>query len=1319
GERPSLTEYTEKYPELAAEIRDLFPALVMMEDLGSVAGRPALPLAGPLPEQLGDFRILRQIGRGGMGLVYEAVQESLGRHVALKVLPFHALMEPTLLERFRQEARAAARLHHTNIVPVFGIDEHEGIHYYAMQFIQGQNLDEVIHEVKRLRDPHTTAKPEPARSLSGNVAHSLLSGEFQKAAADALPVSLDPKTEPRPDSAHSDAPSDLTTQSEAQYFRSVARVGIQVSDALEYAHRQGVIHRDIKPSNLLLDLYGTVWITDFGLAKAEDSGELTNTGDLVGTIRFMAPERLDGKTDPRSDIYGLGITLYEMLTLQPAFADSKRARLTQRILREEPPRPRLLDPRIPRDLETIVLKATAKEPTSRYPNAEMLAEDLRRFLADRPIRARRSSWAEQAWRWCRRNPSWAAMLGSVAVLLLSIGVGLWVGLVRLHAAVGRAELAERSTQERLYFSLVQQALATSRSRRPGQRFETLAKVAEATRLARAMDWLPDKTFELRTAAISGLSMADLYPGRSYAYPASADGFFDFEETLSRFACTDLQGRCTIRRILDNREVYHLVGPARPPGTHDAPLPVFSDDGRFITILYELGPAQVWRLEGAEPELMLTEKEVWRAYYLPYTQQIAFSHSDGAISIYSLVTGREIQRWPPDLSSNAPRRQMTLAFHPTAPLMAVGSYFAPEVQIRQLDNGGVVRKLDMPSRCSDVAWHPHGQLLAITEGDTGGIHLYEGTTFQHVRTLQGRVGGTKVNFNHTGDRLVANGWGSSLQLYDVASSQLLFQYHGKPPLRTRFDHDDALLAATIEHGRVSLLQVGDGHEYRTLAPVAGEPEYGAAAVHPEGQLLTVVVKQRGASLRGVEFWNVNTGEHLGSLPLLGVSDLCFECNPSGALLTMGTFGSFRWPVRIDPGRTRVVIGPPERLPLPPCHRLSRSRDSRVLVGAARAVGEWQPHAGAWILHTDRSAPAQRLEAKRDLLSAIVDPEGRWVVTENFRWKEAKIWDAADGRLLRDLGAYVAPQFSPNGRWLAVVGKESRLLRAGSWEPGPPLHCVAVFSPDNQLLADIDATHVIRLMEIESGREVARLEEPNLEGPIGRCFTPDGTRLITTTNGSVGGVHVWDLSALRKRLKEMELDWDMPELSPTRKPASQLRLEVLGAEGFSSGARAYNELDQEHPAAAAAELEKAVELLPQFDWAANQLARLYVIGPKSLRNAKRAVALAERAIQLCPCDVTYKSTLGMAYYRAGQWQAARDTLEASRRDSLGWREAVDLYFLAMCFHQLDDPAKAKDCYDRAVKWFEARQTSMPNDWSTELRELRAEADTVMALPKESEP
>lgn len=432
GERPSLTEYTDRYPHLAEQIRALFPALIAMEQFGSVAGPPTGPFEprgdedAALPEQLGDYRILREVGRGGMGVVYEAVQESLGRHVALKVLPFHRLMNPTHLERFRREARAAAQLHHTNIVPVFGIGEAEGIHYYAMQFIHGQGLDSVLDEVRRLRDrdsrPAAEAS-EPLSSASLSIAEGLLTGCFRE-----VPPSSDMTTPASMTvAAPADTQSSLASQTDRQYCRSVARVGVQIAEALAYAHKQRILHRDVKPSNVLLDLLGTVWITDFGLAKAEGSDELTNPGDIVGTLRFMAPERFQGKADPRSDVYSIGITLYEMLTLQPAFADSNRARLMERITQEDPVRPRKLDPHIPRDLETIVLKAMAKEAVGRYPTAEALAEDLRRFLADRPIQARRSSTAEQLWRWCRRNPRVASLTGLAALLLVVIAAGSGVG----------------------------------------------------------------------------------------------------------------------------------------------------------------------------------------------------------------------------------------------------------------------------------------------------------------------------------------------------------------------------------------------------------------------------------------------------------------------------------------------------------------------------------------------------------------------------------------------------------------------------------------------------------------------------------------------------------------------------------------------------------------------------------------------------------------------------------------------------------------------------------------------------------------------------
>src|SRR5262245_20047596 len=326
GERPPLTEYLHRYPELAAEIRAVFPTLVVMEDLGSVEVGPGLerPAKDPAtpPETLGEYRLLRKIAEGGMGVVFEAVQEPLGRRVALKLLPFHRLASATFLERFKREARAAARLHHTNIVPVFGVGEAAGFHYYAMQFIQGQGLDAVLDEVRRLRETPAPATEVYAKPRSEEpLASDLLTGQFQVATPQDLPDGdgASPGTATRPPG--------LSQQREVPYFRSVAQVGLQVAEALAYAHRQGVVHRDIKPSNLLLDRQGTVWVTDFGLAKEEEASGLTTPGEVVGTPAYMAPERFQGRCDARSDVYGLGVTLYELLAVRPAFQDSNRARL--------------------------------------------------------------------------------------------------------------------------------------------------------------------------------------------------------------------------------------------------------------------------------------------------------------------------------------------------------------------------------------------------------------------------------------------------------------------------------------------------------------------------------------------------------------------------------------------------------------------------------------------------------------------------------------------------------------------------------------------------------------------------------------------------------------------------------------------------------------------------------------------------------------------------------------------------------------------------------------------------------------------------------
>ena len=375
GEHPTLAEYLERHPELADEIRDLFPALLMMEDLGQSSGVTTGSLAadngtalGIRLQRLGDYRILREIGRGGMGVVYEAEQESLGRRVALKVLSAGSLLDPKQVRRFEREAKAAARLHHTNIVPVFGVGRQDGHHYFVMQFIAGLGLDVVLDDLRRLRKAKSEASPavEPAPAASRvarltgvDVARSLITGRFDADRPPGDGSMTEPFHETAPAAANGNAAdsgsspavlpgsSELSASSDPdrQFYRSVARIGIQVAEALEYANRQGILHRDVKPSNLLLDNHGNVWVADFGLAKTAEADDLTHTGDILGTIRYMAPERFAGHCDARSDVYSLGLTLYELTALRPAYEASDRHALMERVLHEEPERLRKSRPR--------------------------------------------------------------------------------------------------------------------------------------------------------------------------------------------------------------------------------------------------------------------------------------------------------------------------------------------------------------------------------------------------------------------------------------------------------------------------------------------------------------------------------------------------------------------------------------------------------------------------------------------------------------------------------------------------------------------------------------------------------------------------------------------------------------------------------------------------------------------------------------------------------------------------------------------------------------------------------------------------------------
>jgi serine/threonine protein kinase/Tfp pilus assembly protein PilF len=485
GERPDVEEYARKHPALAEEIRQLLPGLAALENLkGDALDRTIAPTAGmpvveggPVLERLGDFRILREVGRGGMGVVYEAEQVSLGRRVALKVLPQKVILDSRQKRRFEREARAAAKLHHTNIVPVFGVGEYEGMPYYVMQFIQGLGLDAVADEIRNLQgQPARPRSPDDAPTVTRHdvsaavVARSLMTGEFEPGPeSDAEP---DSEGRRKPESSGSNASSATPLGSgtytassvslnlpgrdprakpkKQSYWESVATIGAQVADALEHAHSQGILHRDIKPSNLLLDTRGTVWVTDFGLAKASDhQDDLTHTGDILGTLRYMPPEAFEGKSDARGDVYSLGLTLYELLAQRPAFNEKDRHQLIRLVTTSEPERLDRLNAAIPRDLVTIIHKAIDREAGRRYQTARELASDLERFLANEPILARQAGPWERTIRWVRKKPAAAALIGMSTVATVAVAgvIAVLMYSSKLEDAKHAAEAAHQEAVE--------------------------------------------------------------------------------------------------------------------------------------------------------------------------------------------------------------------------------------------------------------------------------------------------------------------------------------------------------------------------------------------------------------------------------------------------------------------------------------------------------------------------------------------------------------------------------------------------------------------------------------------------------------------------------------------------------------------------------------------------------------------------------------------------------------------------------------------------------------------------------------------------------
>jgi WD40 repeat protein/serine/threonine protein kinase len=1393
GERPSLKEYLDRHPDLADDIRELFPAMVEVEQAEGdrrEAGQPAAATA-PL-EQLGDFRILREIGRGGMGVVYEAEQVSLGRHVALKVLPRKVLPDARAKQRFEREAKAAARLHHTNIVPVFGVGAHDGLPYYVMQFIPGQGLDLVLHELKRwktgngnrgelaeLSPPSQPSGDLPCRDgPAADLARSLLTGQFRaapelspvpEATSGDAPEAAEPNpsfsTGPLPASSETRAASsgsitlpgqggaahDRPTRKQT-YWQSVAQVGVQVADALEHAHKQGIVHRDIKPSNLLLDAQGRVWVTDFGLAKADDQKDLTQDGDILGTLRYMPPEAFEGRTGPCSDVYSLGLTLYELVALRPAFAEKERANLIRRITTEDAPRLRDGQPHVPRDLETIIHKAVDRDQARRYQTAGELAADLQRFLDDLPIQARRSSGLERTWRWCRRNPAVAALAASVAGLMVVITVGsllaaFWLDRQRQRAVDNetRAVAAERKTTQS--YELLESYLALARANRRtgqvGQRFKSLEV------LARAAAFRP--SLELRNEVIASLTLADLRVEKQWEVLPGTRGLA-FDASLERYALTDSQGDLTVRRVADNQEIIRLPGPGDP-----AWVACFSPDGLHLAAKYH--PAH----QDAPNQLLIwdlrTSKVVRKVpggvqdgavEFSPDGRWLAVGQADRTLLLFDVVSGRELKR----LASGVP--PSVLRFHPQGQKLAVSSRASGTVQIWDLNTTKSARSFRHPSGVFDLAWGPDGKLLATACQDHR-CYVWQVDSGLRQAVLEGHhAEAVAVCFNRSGDLLASTSWDGTTRLWDPSSGKTLLTSQGAA---WRFGPDDRLAFGT--RFAMGIWQVEAARECRTFYDPPN-PRKGPhdADISPDGRWLASCSADDGVRLR-----DLSTGREVAHLPG-GCYSAIFP--PDGkSLITSGGAGLHRWP--IQPGLREAAaeqqVGPPQRLGAErPAGWASLSGNHRTLVVSSGG--------DAHLLDLTNPAQSLVLRGQPGMGRVAVSPDGRWAAAGCWQGAGARVWDCQTGRSVKDLlpkSWVVKVAFSPDGRWLVTAGDVGvTFWEVGTWEPGLHIPCrgeCLAFPPDGRLLAVCDSPYVVKLFDPTDGRQLAALEAPNLHPIVHLCFSPDGSQLAAACETHV--VQVWDLRRIRRQLAAMGLDWELPPYPPapateTRPPQMRVLLGDLAPRALppdlqerrASATADAHRGDWSRVAATSAELLKLQpddhwlwyragvvqahlgnkeeyrrlcrEMLERFGDTkdpviADRIGVTCVLPPGPTEDRNKLAGLLDLAVTKQPDHPGmpwFQMTRGLADYRAGRWADAAGWLEKSlakqRPADYAWASAH--FLLAMTQQQRGQGEAARATLARAREITQRQLPSLEqtgwfwHDWLINDL-LRREAETLL--------
>ena len=1045
--------------------------------------------------RLGDYEILEVLGRGGMGLVLKAQDTKLHRTVAVKVLAPRLAHSTSARNRFLREAQSAARMHHSNIVPLFEVGQDGENAYYAMQLIDGEGLDQVIKGLRGLRSqggaagavggPEKVDDKANVCAESGEIAASLIRGHFQvEDFGGPLPVHSDSE---RDGCAPSDpSPSRLPGH---HFYRSVARVGLQAAKALAYAHAHGIVHRDIKPSNLLLDGDGVVWVTDFGLAKPDDVVAITQTGDVMGTPRYMAPERFKGHCDARSDVYSLGMTLHELLLLRPVFETSDRFELLWMIARTAPVEPRSVDPGIPLDLETIILKSIAKDPNSRYLSADDMAEDLRRFANDEPILARRALPWEQLARWARRNRALAASLITVTLLFVLLAVGSTIAAVHFRRQQNLQErLAEDKHAEATRATLAEGKAKAAAAQAKANEEEAKSKTVEALAAQKTI------RRNLYTAQMNSAGYAALQP-EGVAQVLRLTSMWTPKpggEDLRGWEWYYLRSLCHSEQLTLSGHRLFLTSARWSP-----------DATRLACIRDDTGTVLVWDAVSGRLLLEAAVKVMGRAVRLnqricwsPDGKRLACGAKNGDVFVLDAATGATVFRCVKHADV-----VLVTGWSPDGTVLASGDR-GGTVKLWNATTGQLVHTLTGHTaavRC--FSWHPRRQRMASASWD-GTVRLWDTATGKQIHAFQGHIEDVwSVCFSPDGKRLASAGEGGKVEIWDAETFVKLLDIvgHANRIASVHWSPDGKLLATAGADQTVRLWDAATGREIQTLR--GHTSDVWSVEWSPDGKRLASCAQDNT-----VKVWDLSLRDRTRDLDAHASEVVDVRWSPDGSRLAGGGAGVMWWPAR---GGTDPVV-------------LMKADQGRV------AAVSWGPKSARLaaacndgtikVWDTDTAALQHTIAAHTlSVLSVCWSGDGTQLASAGADGS-IRIWDAATGaprRVITEHNGYYsscrlhwgsdgatlvsAGPGGPLAIWDVATGRKLRTLK----QPREDVIDVA-WSPDRQKLALASLGHTVELWDLRTGE--TRVLRGHTADVRSVCWSPDGARVAST--GDDRTVRVWD-------------------------------------------------------------------------------------------------------------------------------------------------------------------------------------------------------------------